>query len=69
MRPRDDSALLKRAADDIRSLAELEPEIADELKEVAHDLDTEAERQIEAALRRQDFALSTRSLSARLAMR
>ena len=50
-------------------MAELEPEIADELKELAHDLDTEAERQIKAALRRQDFALSTRSLSARPAMR
>jgi hypothetical protein len=65
----DDGAFLKRAAGQIRSIAEREPGLADELAEIATDLEAEADRQILADLRRRDFTLSTRSLSARIAAR
>ena len=41
-------------------------DIADELRDLANDLEAEADREIHAELRRRDFSLSTRSLSARL---
>ena len=63
----NDAPFLKRLADDIRSVAEEEPEFADELRAIANELDAEVQQQNEAALRRRDFSLSTRSLSARLA--
>jgi hypothetical protein len=65
----DDTPFLQRLAGDIRSVAEQAPEIADELREIANDLDTEVQQRNEAELRRRDFTLSTRSLSARLATR
>jgi hypothetical protein len=64
---RHESPFLKQAADEIRSMAEHEPALADELRELANDFDAEADREIQAELRRRDFSLSTRSLSARLA--
>jgi hypothetical protein len=63
----DDATLLKQLADDIRSVADEEPEIANELRKIASELDAEMQQQNEVALRRRDFTLSTRSLSARLA--
>ena len=63
----NNSAFLRQAAEEIRSITKHAPEIADEMQELADDLDGEAERQVEAALRRRDFTLSTRRLSARLA--
>jgi hypothetical protein len=63
----DDATFLKQLADDIRSVADEEPEIANELRKIASELDAEMQQQNEVALRRRDFTLSTRSLSARLA--
>jgi hypothetical protein len=66
MPARDHTLLLKRVADDLRAMAEREPDLADALRDLANDLEAEADREIHAELRRRDFSLSTRSLSARL---
>jgi hypothetical protein len=63
---RVDSAFFKSAADQIRAIAEHEPALGDQLSEIANDLEAVADRQTLADLRRRDFTLSTRSLSARL---
>lgn len=44
MPSRDDALFFKRAANDIRSIAKQAPEIADELRDMANDLDAEARR-------------------------
>jgi hypothetical protein len=44
MPSRDDALFLTRAANDIRSIAKQAPEIADELRDIANDLEAAARR-------------------------
>jgi hypothetical protein len=52
MPPEDELRFLRRAADEIRAIAEHDPRIAKQLHDIAGELDAEAEREAEALTRR-----------------